>query len=80
MRVWHKEERINFVRQKRDELNNSIKVFENMKKEWYDSGASPDDMERIRRTIRKIIYQRDEYDDELDVLDEERSTIGRNPT
>ena len=32
MRVWHKEERINFVRQKRDELNNSIKVFENMKK------------------------------------------------
>ena len=72
MRVWYLKERINFLKEERDKLNNSIKVFENMKKEWYDSGASPDDMERIRRTIRKIIYQRDEYDDELDVLDEVR--------
>ncbi len=68
MRVWYLKERINFLKEERDKLNNSIKVFENMKKEWYDSGSSPDDMERIRRTIRRLIYQRDEYEDELDVI------------
>ncbi len=75
MRVWFKKERIDFLKQKRDRLNNSIKVFEDMKKEWYDSGVSSEDMERIRRTIRKIIYQRDECDDELDVLSEVRNLI-----
>ena len=72
MRVWYKKERINFLKQKRDELNDSIEVSEKIKKEWYDSGSSPGDMERIRRTIRKMIYKRDEYKDELDVLNEVR--------
>ena len=72
MRVWYKKERIDFLKQKRDKLNNSIEEFEEMKKEWHDSGVSSEDMEKIRRMIRKIIYQRDECDDELDDLREAR--------
>ena len=66
--MWYLKERINFLKEERDKLNNSIKVIEDTKKEWYDSGSSPDDMERIRRTIRRLIYQRDKYEDELDVI------------
>ncbi len=68
MRIQDKEE----LRQKRDSLNDLIEELENMKSEWYDSGASLEDMKSIREKIRDIIYQRDNCDDKLDELGEVR--------
>ena len=66
MRIQDKEERIISIRQKRDSLNDLLEELEDMKSEWYDSDASPEDMKSIRKRIRKVIYQRDKCDDKLD--------------
>ena len=63
------------IKQKRDLLNDLIEKLEHMKSEWYDSGASPEDMKSIRKRIRKVIYQRDKCDDKLDELGEARLII-----
>ena len=57
MRIQDKEEQIISIRQKRDSLNDLLEELEDMKSEWYDSGASPEDMKNIRKRIRKVIYQ-----------------------
>ncbi len=72
MRIQDKEERIISIRQRRDYLNDSLEELENMKSEWYDSGASLEDMKLIRKSIRKVIYQRDKCDDKLGELGEVR--------
>ncbi len=75
MRIQDKEERIISIRQKRDSLNDLLEELEDMKSEWYDSDASPEDMKSIRKRIRKVIYQRDKCDDKLDELGEVRLII-----
>ena len=68
MRIQDKKE----LRQKRDSLNDLLEELENMKSEWYDSGASPEDMKSIRKMIRKVILQRDKCDDKLGEIGEVR--------
>ncbi len=72
MRIQDKEERIISIRQKRDSLNDLLEELEDMKSEWYDSGASLEDIKSIRKKIRDIIYQRDKCDDKLGELGEVR--------
>ena len=71
MRIQDKEE----LRQKRDSLNDLIEELEDMKSKWYESGASPEDMKRIRKMIRRVIFQRDKCDDKLGELGEVRLTM-----
>ncbi len=68
MRIQDKEE----LRQKRDSLNDLIEEMREAKREWYDGGASPEDMKNIRKMIRKVILQRDKCDDKLGELGEVR--------
>ncbi len=75
MRIQDKEERIISIKQKRDSLNDLLEELEDTKSEWYDSGASPEDMKIIRKRIRKVIYQRDKCDDKLGELGEVRLII-----
>ena len=75
MRIQDKEERIISIRQKRDSLNDLIEELENMKSEWYDSGAGHEDMKSIRKKIRDVIYKRDKCDDKLGELGEVRLII-----
>ncbi len=75
MRIQDKEERIISIKQKRDSLNDLLEELEDMKSEWHDSDASPEDMKSIRKRIRKVIYQRDKCDDKLDELGEVRLII-----
>ena len=72
MRIQDKEERIIFIREKRDSLNDLLEKLEDIKCDWYDSGASLNDMKRIRGMIRKVIFQRDKCDDKLGELGEVR--------
>ena len=60
------------LREKRDSSNNLLEKLEDIKSEWYDSGASPLDMRRIRKMIRRVIFQRDKCDDKLGELGEVR--------
>ncbi len=66
------ESEIILIREKRDSLNNLLEKLEDIKREWYDSGASPEDMKRIRKMISRVILQRDKCDDKLGELGEVR--------
>ena len=66
------ESEIILIREKRDSLNNLLEKLEDIKCEWYDSGARSEDMKRIRKMIRRVIFQRDKCDDKLGQLGEVR--------
>ncbi len=51
MRIQDKEERIISIKQKRDSLNDLLEELEDMKSEWYDSGAGHEDMKRSERKL-----------------------------
>ena len=59
MIIQDKEELIKSIRCKRDSLNDLLESLEETKDEWYDSGVCNQDMQSIRKTIRKIFYLRD---------------------
>ena len=46
------EEQIILIREKRDSLNNLLEKLGDIKREWFESDVSLDDMKRIRRMIR----------------------------
>ncbi len=66
------ESEIILIREKRDSLNNLLEKLEDIKREWFESDVSLDDMKRIRRMIRKVVFQRDKCDDKLGELGEVR--------
>ncbi len=53
-------------------LNNLIEKMKYLKTLMYVGGTSPNEMENIRKQIRKFIYIRDKQEDQLDKLDEVR--------